>query len=418
MYEMNDNSFENYQQKINLNEFPIICRICFQKNDLKPFQQNLLELYTKLLSISEVFIFIFTIYCSEIIYFQSQIQFKKPNQICKNCLFQLENISKFINKCFRSEEILQKVYLHKRPESLCFVEETVELECKEGCSSKLDVIEQVISKSNQKTSGIGLKNHERLKSLHECIICKKVFHGKSAFSNHSKLHKGENDHKKFLCNFCGKSFIKNSHLERHIRIHTGFKPYKCQKCDKCFGQGNDLKRHLLTHSREKVFQCTQCTKAFHQKSCLDNHMLTHTNNRNFICWICEKKFVLKSYLEIHLRIHTGHKPFSCLKCDKQFNRKSGLNNHMLIHSGKKPFKCEICSKGFLQSNHLKEHIKTHSGEKPYICSYCGKAFAYNSTLKVHLRQHTGEKPFVCSHCNKRFYDSSNLRRHTKNHQKS
>lgn len=46
---------EDYVQKINIQEFSLICRICFQQNDLTQFEQNLLELYTKLLMGLEVF---------------------------------------------------------------------------------------------------------------------------------------------------------------------------------------------------------------------------------------------------------------------------------------------------------------------------------------------------------------------------
>lgn len=46
---------ENYVQEISVKEFSIICRICFERNDLTQFKQNLLELYTKLLMGSEVF---------------------------------------------------------------------------------------------------------------------------------------------------------------------------------------------------------------------------------------------------------------------------------------------------------------------------------------------------------------------------
>jgi KRAB and SCAN domain-containing zinc finger protein len=32
------------------------------------------------------------------------------------------------------------------------------------------------------------------------------------------------------CDVCGKGFSYNSNLQKHIRTHTGDKPYKCDKC--------------------------------------------------------------------------------------------------------------------------------------------------------------------------------------------
>lgn len=58
-------------------------------------------------------------------------------------------------------------------------------------------------------------------------------------------------HRRCLCSYCGKSFTAKPNRERHVRVHTGVKPYKCQVCGQAFHRGDDLKYHVTTkHPRD------------------------------------------------------------------------------------------------------------------------------------------------------------------------
>ena len=91
-----------------------------------------------------------------------------------------------------------------------------------------------------------------------------------------------------------------------------------------------LKKHYTVHG-DKLFQCPHkdCGKRFLDNAKLKRHMLVHTGEKPYKCHICGKRFSLDFNLKTHMRIHTGEKPFVCpyAGCNKRFNQKSNLHAH-------------------------------------------------------------------------------------------
>lgn len=50
----------------------------------------------------------------------------------------------------------------------------------------------------------------------------------------------------FECFFCGKRFMYPKDVKRHVRIHTGEKPYACSICPYKAAQKGNVKLHMIS----------------------------------------------------------------------------------------------------------------------------------------------------------------------------
>lgn len=49
------------------------------------------------------------------------------------------------------------------------------------------------------------------------------------------------------CLICKYTSYHLTTMKRHVRAHTGERPYRCTMCDKRFIQNADLKKHMKSH---------------------------------------------------------------------------------------------------------------------------------------------------------------------------
>ena len=66
--------------------------------------------------------------------------------------------------------------------------------------------------------------------------------------------KKESKPKKHACTLCPKKFTRPAELQRHIRVHTGEKPFKCELCHQGFRRKDHLTSERIHNYFNVVFQ--------------------------------------------------------------------------------------------------------------------------------------------------------------------
>ncbi|XP_041831733.1 zinc finger protein 292b [Melanotaenia boesemani] len=201
--------------------------------------------------------------------------------------------------------------------------------------------------------------------------CRRSFKFFKNLIAHVKAHGDDEEAKSFLemrskkvvCQYCRRHFVSVTHLNDHLQVHCGVKPYICIQlnCKASFLSNTELLIHRKRHTIFKA-RCMfpNCGKIFSAAFKLYDHEAQHY--KTFTCKVvdCGKVFHSQEQLDLHQEKHAA------LQEESQSSRQHPASEQPSQNSqpGLSLIEQILCNKSRLKQEHSQENVNRESACNP------------------------------------------------------
>lgn len=136
---------------------------------------------------------------------------------------------------------------------------------------------------------------------YKCRLCSLRFENGFQLVEHGTDHIGPvtNQKCKYQCHVCLKLLSSYHAYKNHVEIHAEDK-YLCEICNASFSTKFRFTSHMIQHNPEftTTFKCPYCSKVFLKQSVLDRHIPVHTGYKAYKCKLCDYSARVKENLKV------------------------------------------------------------------------------------------------------------------------